>query len=479
MKIDFNERDLLKEILNFKIANKKYLLEKYGFKNIKNINEFLREHNTGIIHASKNYLYYFGKYDENIFKIEDKDINLKRAFRRDLISFILLFGKEKLNIYNFNKKIKKSQENKKNIQNDLKQILKTFNIKYSEYEKCENIEKLFEEKISNFKKFRENYLKEILCRRLGEIYAGKSVYQENLYFKILQETLKIRNIKYIHKLIFSYIKEHTNIISINEKYKLLVYFLLNFKNKNIRYRYTISKTDENEDFFIIMEKIFKREKLKINSKFITTFYKKLHKTRNNAENVINEINNELFLQNNKSLKNLETKKSVEQDKVEFYDIAESSVNFEDEKLLNKQIVKQYVNSNEIIKISTLVIFDLEETKILKIYNRIKKFFNFINIIKIEQLDKFKKVITKNSNTNEFEQILLISSSKFVNVIKNFSEIPIYHLEIGNEKGALKNRSAILIQMIRLRTMMLQYLEFKEEREIIRKKIKNKNKLIII
>lgn len=228
-----------------------------------------------------------------------------------------------------------------------------------------------------------------------------------------------------------------------------------------------------------MEKIFKREKLKINSKFITTFYKKLHKTRNNAENVINEINNELFLQNNKSLKNLETKKSVEQDKVEFYDIAESSVNFEDEKLLNKQIVKQYVNSNEIIKISTLVIFDLEETKILKIYNRIKKFFNFINIIKIEQLDKFKKVITKNSNTNEFEQILLISSSKFVNVIKNFSEIPIYHLEIGNEKGALKNRSAILIQMIRLRTMMLQYLEFKEEREIIRKKIKNKNKLIII
>ena len=357
--------------------------------------------------------------------------------------------------------------------------MKTFNIKYSEYEKCENIEKLFEEKISNLKKFRENYLKEILCRRLGEIYAGKSVYQENLYFKILQETLKIRNIKYIHKLIFSYIKEHTNIISINEKYKLLVYFLLNFKNKNIRYRYTISKTDENEDFFIIMEKIFKREKLKINSKFITTFYKKLHKTRNNAENVINEINNELFLQNNKSLKNLETKKSVEQDKVEFYDIAESSVNFEDEKLLNKQIVKQYVNSNEIIKISTLVIFDLEETKILKIYNRIKKFFNFINIIKIEQLDKFKKVITKNSNTNEFEQILLISSSKFVNVIKNFSEIPIYHLEIGNEKGALKNRSAILIQMIRLRTMMLQYLEFKEEREIIRKKIKNKNKLIII
>ena len=39
VKIDFNESDLLKEILNFKIVNKKDLLEKYGFKNIKNINK--------------------------------------------------------------------------------------------------------------------------------------------------------------------------------------------------------------------------------------------------------------------------------------------------------------------------------------------------------------------------------------------------------------------------------------------------------
>ena len=474
MKIDFNESDLLKEILNFKIANKKYLLEKYGFKNIKNINEFLREHNTGIIHTSKNYLYYFGKYDENIFKIEDKDINLKRAFRRDLISFILLFGKEKLNIYNFNKKIKKSQENKGNIQNDLKQVLKIFNIKYSEYEKSENIGKLFEEKIPDFKKFKEKYLKEVLCRRLEKIYVGKSTYQENLYFNILQEILKIRNIKYIHKLIFSYIKEYTDIISIDEKYKLLVYFLLNFKNEDIKYRYTLLKDAKNENFFAIMEKIYKREKLEINSKFIAMFHKKLHKTGDNAENIINKINKELYLQNNTDLK---TKKSLEleQDKIEVYDIAETSVNFEDEELLNKQIVKQYVDSNEIVKISTLVLFDLEEAEILKTYNKIKKFFYFINIVKIEQLDKFKKIITRNKNIGEFEQILLISSSKFVNVIKNFSEIPIYYLEIENKKGALKNRSSFLMQMIRLRTMMLQYLEFKQEREIVRKRIKNKNK----
>ena len=42
VKIDFNESDLLKEILNFKIVNKKDLLEKYGFKNIKNINKNMK-----------------------------------------------------------------------------------------------------------------------------------------------------------------------------------------------------------------------------------------------------------------------------------------------------------------------------------------------------------------------------------------------------------------------------------------------------
>ena len=147
MEIDFNESDLLKEVLNFKIASRKYLEEKYGFKRldytIENINDFLRNNNNGIIHKTKHYLYYFGKYDEKIFKIEDRNINMKMLFRRELILIIILFKKEKLNIYQFNKQINRTQENTKNIQNDLKQILKNFNIKYSEYVKCESIEKLF------------------------------------------------------------------------------------------------------------------------------------------------------------------------------------------------------------------------------------------------------------------------------------------------------------------------------------------------
>ena len=47
VEIDFNESDLLKEVLNFKIVSRKYLEEKYGFKKldytIENVNDFLRE----------------------------------------------------------------------------------------------------------------------------------------------------------------------------------------------------------------------------------------------------------------------------------------------------------------------------------------------------------------------------------------------------------------------------------------------------
>ena len=199
--------------------------------------------------------------------------------------------------------------------------------------------------------------------------------------------------------------------AIDEKYKMLVYFLLNFKNEDTNYNHTISKTVKNENFLVIMEKIFKREKLEMNPKFILTFYKKLHRKRNNAENVINKINRELSLQNDENLK---IKKSAEQDKIEFYDIAESSINFENKNFPSKQIVKKYVDLDKVQKISTLILVDLEEKEILKVYNKVSKIFNFINIVKVERLDKFKKIITKNND--EFEQILLISSSKFISII---------------------------------------------------------------
>ena len=472
MGLDFNESDILKDILNFKIVNRKKLEEKYGFKiidrMIKHINEFLCKNDNGIIHKSKNYLYYFGKYYESLFKINDRDINMRMSFRRELITLILLLGKEKLNIYKFNKQIRRNEQNTKNIQNDLKQILKTYNIKHLEYIRTANIEKLFKNKNYDLKELRENYLREILMRRMEKIYIGKSTYQENFYFKILQEILEIKNIKYIKRLLFLYIDQFTDIISMYEKYSILTYFILNVKNTDIKFKYRLKKTDENEEFFIMMDKISKREKLKIDYKFMTLFYKKLHRKKRKPEKILSEINKAVMIEKNQEtfgIKKVETRKGKEEG-VEVYSIAETSVNFENKDLLNKKLLKKYIHLDETTKIRTLVLVDVEENQILKSFNKVMKFFNFLEVVKVEHLNNFKKVITRN-NTG-YEQVLIISNSKFLNTIRNFSDIPIFNFVLGKEKGTLQSRTNILKQMIYLRRMMFQYLEFKKDRKIIHK-----------
>ena len=472
MGLDFNESDILKDILNFKIVNRKKLEEKYGFKiidrMIKHINEFLCKNDNGIIHKSKNYLYYFGKYYESLFKINDRDINMRMSFRRELITLILLLGKEKLNIYKFNKQIRRNEQNTKNIQNDLKQILKTYNIKHLEYIRTANLEKLFESKNYDLKELRENYLREILMRRMEKIYIGKSTYQENFYFKILQEILEIKNIKYIKRLLFLYIDQFTDIISMYEKYSILTYFILNMKSTDIKFKYRLKKTDENKEFFIMMDKISKREKLKIDYKFMTLFYKKLHRKKRKPEKILSEINKAVMIEKNQEtfgIKKVETRKGKEEG-VEVYSIAETSVNFENKDLLNKKLLKKYIHLDETVKIRTLVLVDVEENQILKSFNKVMKFFNFLEVVKVEHLNNFKKVITKN-NTG-YEQVLIISNSKFLNTIRNFSDIPIFNFVLGKEKGTLQSRTNILKQMIYLRRMMFQYLEFKKDRKIIHK-----------
>ena len=472
MGLDFNESDILKDILNFKIVNRKKLEEKYEFRiidrTIKHINGFLCENNNGIIHKSKSYLYYFGKYYEGLFKVDDRDINMKMSFRRELITLILLLGKEKLNIYKFNKQIRRNEQNTKNIQNDLKQILKIYNIKHLEYIRTASIEKLFESKNYDFKELRENYLREILMRRMEKIYIGKSTYQENFYFKILQEILEVKNIKYIKRLLFLYIDQFTGIISTYEKYSILIYFILNMKSTNIKFEYRLKRNDENEEFFIMMNKISKREKLKIDHKFMTLFYKKLHRKKRNPEMILGEINKSVIIEKSQEIfriKRVETRRRKEE-KIEVYTIAETSVNFGDENLLNRKLVKKYIHLDEATKIKTLVLVDVEENQILKSFNKVMRFFNFLEVVKVEHLNNFKKAITKN-NTG-YEQVLIISNSKFLNTIRNFSDIPIFNFVLGKEKGALQSRTNILKQMIYLRRMMFQYLEFKKDRKIIHK-----------
>ena len=393
---------------------------------------------------------------------------MRMSFRRELITLILLLGKEKLNIYKFNKQIRRNEQNTKNIQNDLKQILKTYNIKHLEYIRTANIEKLFKSKNYDLKELRENYLREILMRRMEKIYIGKSTYQENFYFKILQEILEIKNIKYIKRLLFLYIDQFTDIISMYEKYSILTYFILNMKSTDIKFKYRLKKTDENKEFFIMMDKISKREKLKIDCKFMTLFYKKLHRKKRKPEKILSEINKAIMIEKNQEtfgIKKVETRKGKEEG-VEVYSIAETSVNFENKDLLNKKLLKKYIHLDETVKIRTLVLVDVEENQILKSFNKVMKFFNFLEVVKVEHLNNFKKVITKNNTV--YEKVIIIYNSKFLNTIRNFSDIPIFNFVLGKEKGTLQSRTNILKQMIYLRRMMFQYLEFKKDRKIIHK-----------
>ena len=305
-------------------------------------------------------------------------------------------------------------------------------------------------------------------RRMEKIYIGKSTYQENFYFKILQEILEVKNIKYIKRLLFLYIDQFTGIISTYEKYSILTYFILNMKSTDIKFEYKLKRNDENEEFFIMMNKISKREKLKIDHKFMTLFYKKLHRKKRNPEMILGEINKSVIIEKSQEIfriKRVETRRRKEE-KIEVYTIAETSVNFGDENLLNRKLVKKYIHLDEATKIKTLVLVDVEENQILKSFNKVMRFFNFLEVVKVEHLNNFKKAITKN-NTG-YEQVLIISNSKFLNTIRNFSDIPIFNFVLGKEKGTLQSRTNILKQMIYLRRMMFQYLEFKKDRKIIHK-----------
>jgi len=205
-------------------------------------------------------------------------------------------------------------------------------------------------------------------------------------------------------------------------------------------------------------------------KFITLFYKKLHRKKRKPEKILSEINKAVMVEKSREtfgIKKVEIKKKKE-DKVEVYSIAETSVNFGNENLLNKKLVKKYIHLDETSKIKTLVLVDVEENQILKSFNKVMKFFNFVEVVEIYHLNNFKKIITKN-NTN-YEQILIISNSKFLNIIRNFSDIPIFNFVLGKERGTLQSRTNILKQMIYLRTMMFQYLEFKKDRKIFRKRM---------
>ena len=183
MKLDLEEKDLLREIINFKIINRKDIEERYGFNRLKymliKFNEILKSIGEESIYSNKDYIYYFGNYTTKIFKLESKDKKLKITYRRELIELFLLFSNKKLSIYRIIKKMNLKEDEKNKIKRDVQKVLFKYKIKYSEYKNFENTKELFKSKGYKINKIREQFLREILSKRLGR--EKNNIYSENFY----------------------------------------------------------------------------------------------------------------------------------------------------------------------------------------------------------------------------------------------------------------------------------------------------------
>ena len=261
MKLDLEEKDLLREIINFKIVSKRDIESRYNFRQLKyilmKINDVLKEINAEVVYSNYSYVYYFGSYNEKIFKLESEEKKLKRIYRRELIELFLLFSDKKLSIYRIIKKLNLKEDEKNKIKSDVQKVLFKYGINYEEYKDSINIKELFRNKGYKLNKIRGEFLEEILLKRLKN--EKNDIYSENFYIKNLELTLDIKNIKYIQRKIFSYLEENSSINSMKEKYKILTKFLMDLKSQRYEMEKEVSvENGMEEKYFTMIKKILKK-----------------------------------------------------------------------------------------------------------------------------------------------------------------------------------------------------------------------------
>ena len=460
MKLDLEEKDFLREIINFKIINRKDIEERYGFNRLKymliKFNEILKSIGEESIYSNKDYIYYFGNYTTKIFKLESKDKKLKITYRRELIELFLLFSNKKLSIYRIIKKMNLKEDEKNKVKRDVQKVLFKYKIKYSEYKNFENTKELFKSKGYKINKIREQFLREILSKRLGR--EKNNIYSENFYLENLELTLGIKNITYIKKTIFSYLDEKTIINSTKEKYEILTKFLINLKIQKSEAKKEIFFEEQmQEEYFEMIEKILKKENIKFYPKIIKELYKKVNKNLKKEKSEVENINNKIK-------ENL-LKGNLTETKIELYKIEEKRQNHNNQEFIDKKIKKIYVFPDELKRTKTLVLMDVEESKVSKIFYEIQKMAGFLEIMEVCNLSEFKKSINKTEK--RYGQIVIVSTSSRINDIKNLSKIPIYLLSIENLKTSMtsvKRKDYLMGKILILEDLIKEYQNLISERE---------------
>ena len=429
--LDFNydEIELISKILNFKIINKKSIFEdkiiteKNFTEKLKTVNHLLNYEKLGKIVESKEYIFYFGKYNRNDLKWGDifKFVN---SMRKEIIYLFLLISKRHFNIMRFGEKFWESNENRTTLKSDLRSVLNSLDIDYKKYMSSDEPTELIKLKINKFEKVRQEYVKNILLKKWERVYNRIGAKPEIVEMEVIQEELGIKDLRYIYELLEEFFKKYGKINSKSKRYDFFTYLILNLRNEkiNLRKRVTSSgvKLKEENNFNLLDEmlrKISEKEGVKIYSYFKFKLYRYLLKKE--------KANNEI------SYENYEPQE---------YTIAEDILK---ENILEYQVKKILADVKESEKIKVAIVYDLENIEISKNIENLKKISDLMNITGIYRFDEFKRELSDSSEKGKkdnFAQILIVSNDEIQNTVINYSEKPISFLKLSDKETDGKKKS---------------------------------------
>ena len=448
----YKEVNLFYLITSAKIFEKEaielYFDKKFNFKyTIRKLNDLIKiTGNEGKIRYKGNYVYYL---DE--FKLNHK--NMKRIFifnaltRQKMIKLMIILNKRKFSIYRFEKI--RSEFERKHIKKDLQVVLSEIEIDYSEYISLdsESALNLVISKIENFSDKRQKYLKEQLLKIYEKFYSNNETLLERTFIGVIKKELGIKRIKRISNLLFGFLEENFKKLSRNEIYDFFSYFLINLKdgkaNKNGKITQKdreLERMEKYRNFDYILEEISCIEKIKITNFFRIKLFKMLLRK---------QIQNEReFLKSSEDL-DLEVMKESRGDSGQ--EVADIILDYQILKYSNQMKSINYFKKKTKKEKNILVLLDIEKSNVQKYLKYILDNFNFEENVKIQFIDKKNRKLKRNTGNN-YSKVLVISSSKIINLIENESAIPIYFLKILNinKRGEKAN---LLFQIEKIKAEM--------------------------
>ena len=448
----YKEVNLFYLITSAKIFEKEaielYFDKKFNFKyTIRKLNDLIKiTGNEGKIRYKGNYVYYL---DE--FKLNHK--NMKRIFifnaltRQKMIKLMIILNKRKFSIYRF-EKIRREFE-RKHIKKDLQVVLSEIGIDYFEYISLdsERALNLVISKIENFSDKRQKYLKEQLLKIYEKFYSNNETLLERKFIGVIKKELGIKRIKRISNLLFGFLEGNFKKLSRNEIYDFFSYFLINLKDRKVNKNGKITQKDRElermekySNFDYILEEISCIEKIKITNFFRIKLFKILLRK---------QIQNEReFLKSSEDI-DLEVMKESRGDSGQ--EVADIILDYQILKYSNQMKSINYFKKKTKKEKNILVLLDIEKSNVQKYLKYILDNFNFEENVKIQFIDKKNRKLKRNTGNN-YSKVLVISSSKIINLIENESAIPIYFLKILNinKRGEKAN---LLFQIERIKSEM--------------------------